>query len=341
VRAGFTALFLAMVGLAVTTLLVAREQVRTSAAYEAEAVQRAEAEENFRQAREAVDFFARVCEDELPDRPETREVRRKLLEGALAYYREFIDRRHDDSKTQTDLAASYFHLAGLLDRIGSRAEAEKAYEQARLLEDKLVRDNRMPPGMFGRGRGWGRSESGVLLLLSQKAVQEELKLSDEQLREVSRLSTRRQETLRDGGRVAEEAQAERERVFVEGLRPEQARRLKQIALQQRGADALADADVSEGLRLTADQREKIRKVLTDSRRSGHGPPGGSGPFGPSEPRKFTDRTDSDSFEQLLRVLTPEQRALWKEMAGEQFRGELWPRFGRDGSRFGRPSGPPP
>src|SRR5206468_119535 len=69
-------LFTALVGLLVSTLLIASAHRRTLAAYEAERdrtreaqEQRARAEQSFQQARRLVDFFTQVCEQELADMP--------------------------------------------------------------------------------------------------------------------------------------------------------------------------------------------------------------------------------------------------------------------------------
>ena len=86
-------LLLAAIGLGVSTALVAREQwktqaaydrlaeeqAKTKAAYEAEAKQRERAEKSFRQARQIVDFFTEVSEEELADKAELQGLRRMLL----------------------------------------------------------------------------------------------------------------------------------------------------------------------------------------------------------------------------------------------------------------------
>src|SRR5207249_12145272 len=66
------------------------EQARTKAAYEAEA-------RNFQKARRMLDFFAQVSAEELADKPDVQEVRRKLLGAALDYYQDFIKQCPDDA----------------------------------------------------------------------------------------------------------------------------------------------------------------------------------------------------------------------------------------------------
>ena len=65
--------------LAVSNLRISAEQARTQAAYERERQRAAEAEQRFKQAREAVDLLIQVSEEELADLGTTR-----LALGAVA-----------------------------------------------------------------------------------------------------------------------------------------------------------------------------------------------------------------------------------------------------------------
>lgn len=287
VRAALIVLLLTVVGLATTTLLVAREQAKTLKAYEAEARHRKDAEENFRQAREAVDFFAHVSAEELPNQPELVEVRGKLLSRAMTYYQKFIERRRDDPATQKELTDSQLQVASILERLRRAAEALQAYRQAKLLEEKLK--GRYPEG---------GSDSGVLYLLSQKSVRDELRLTEDQVRQLERLDTPQTEQERD----------EQERTFLTKLEPEQSRRLRQIALQKRGADAFTDPQVADALELTSPQRERIRALIAE-RLTKQAP-------ALLDPR-VREPTDAP-LRRLLEILTPSQRARWQEMIGEPF-----------------------
>jgi hypothetical protein len=351
----------AVVGLATGLVLLAREQTKTQAAYDrlvqeqartkaawdAEAAQRARAEESFREALQVVDYFAQVSEDELRDRPGLFELRRRLLEAALAYYRDFIEQRRDDPTLQEELAASRFRVAALLHEIGEKADAREALEQARLLEAHLLRDTRPPPFPGGlRGRGGPRptpppgplADSGVLHLLGQKSVQEELKLSEGAVSQVTELTRQRRDLFLESRGLNSDQRRERlgelaarEVALVEGLKPGQARRLKQIALQQRGPYALGDPDVADALKLTVEQKETIRAIQDEARRALGGPPGRGG-------RKPSEEASRATRERLLGVLTEAQRARWKEMTGEPFTGEVRPAFA---SSVGAGRSPPP
>jgi serine/threonine protein kinase len=334
----------AVVGLTVATVLIAREQGRTQQAYDslaaeqartrqaldAEAAQRARADESFRQAWQAVDTFARISAEEARDRPGLQEFRRKLLKAALDYYQAFIDQHADAPDTQQLLLDTHFRVANLLQEVGAKADAEAALEQARLLREQLARDDRPPMhGLGGRGPGrggpwaWASAEGGASFLLDQPSVREDLKLTEEQVREIGRLTRQ----PRDGGmerrRLSPEEWQAQERAVIDVLRPEQARRLKEIALQQRGVHALASRDVADDLGLSSEQRARIRAIQDAARR---------GMSGPKDARQDALRA---AGEQVLNVLTAEQKARWKDMTGEPFRGTVRLEFG---GPFG-PGGP--
>jgi eukaryotic-like serine/threonine-protein kinase len=159
-------LLVAVAALAVNHVLIVREQDRTRAAYDREAEARQRAEANFRQARTAVDSFSEVAID-LPDDPALQEVRRKLLEPSLRYYRDFIEQHQDDPVLHAELVASHYRVANILDEMGARAEAQAAYAQAREAErkrdvqpkpDPPAEDTRRTPAVLANGNGlsWGR-----------------------------------------------------------------------------------------------------------------------------------------------------------------------------------------
>jgi serine/threonine protein kinase len=118
-----------------------REQARTEEAQdktrEAE-VQRARAEESFRQARRAVDFFTLILDEKLAGNPELQSVRRELLEAALEYYQSFIEQRGDDPSLQKELAASYARVANILSELGADFDSLAASEKARRMYEKLI-----------------------------------------------------------------------------------------------------------------------------------------------------------------------------------------------------------
>jgi hypothetical protein len=325
-------LLLLAVGFAVSTLLIAKEkanteaayrhvteeQARTKAAYEAEV-------RNFQQARRMLDFFSRVSAEELADKPDVQEVRRKLLEAALDYYQNFIKQCPDDASTRDELARSHLRVADLLHGMGATADALAALEEAnRILQKKP--DPELQQLATALRLNWLRN-GGPLLLLEQRSVRDELKLSPEQARQVGRLALRRRTAFWDNPnlslerwRTKFEELAGQEEAVLKGLQPQQAKRLKQIAWQEGGASAFGDREVQEVLQLTQEQNDRIREIQAEARRA---MPLGPRPRGP-RPEDWKKAADSwkNARDKVLGVLTADQMETWQELIGEPFRGEI-------------------
>jgi hypothetical protein len=175
----------------------------------------------------------------------------------------------------------------------------------------------------GGGRGFGGAGGG-LMLLGQKSVQEELKLSDEQISKVTaRLEEQRGAfaELRDLDRAERAAKMQErnkanEATLKDVLTANQLKRLKQIALQQRGMMALVDDEVADAVGLSAEQKDQVRSISREMR----------GAFQAGEDReamrkKFEEARAAASTK-LDALLSSEQKAKWKELTGEPFRGEI-------------------
>src|SRR5207253_3257272 len=112
----------------------------------------------------------------------------------------------------------------------------------------------------------------------------------------------------DKGRQQPEDMRALEKALTEVLRAEQQQRVQQLLLQQRGTAALTDATVSQMLKLTAAQAEQLTALQGELRRVTRA--------------AVYNRIDTgkDGRERVLKVLTPEQQAKWKELTGEPFQG---------------------
>ena len=356
VAAGIAMLMLTTLGFALSTALIAREQWKTKAAYQqlseeqertreaydAEAKERAKAEQSFRQARQIVDFLFEVSEQELADKPELQDLRRMLLASALDYYQNFIEQTRDDPSLQSQLSASHLRVASIMEEIGTRAEALAALEGAKQLQEKLVRSHPSAPE-FRRGlrtvyRRFGALHGGRdLFWLSHESVQEDLRLSAEQIEALAQLRRKREETFELGRDPSPEEFHEKfeelhkqEQTLAELLTLQQRTRLKQIELQQHGPSAFADPEVIASLGLSLEQRQEIRQLQEDAERfvrtsfrSEHQPR--------DLPRDEWERAKaqvkqalSKTWQKMLDVLTEEQTARWKELTGEKFAGRLPP-----------------
>ncbi len=192
-----------------------------------------------------------------------------------------------------------------------------------------------PGGFFGGG--------GTLGLIQQQEVQKEIELSDDQQAQLQTLS----ETIRDEIRnemqgmfqgLRDLSNEERQAKFDEirtrfdeinkdaearmqkVLMPHQFDRLKQIDLQARiqrgGAAALTEGELADTLGLTESQRDQIREKSEEVQKD------------------LNDKINQlrvDARNQLLDVLTPEQRAKLESMMGAEFTLPQ-PQFGPPGGR---------
>jgi hypothetical protein len=342
-------LLLLAVGFAVSTALVWREQRRTQAANEeltaanarTEAAlqrelqrakeareQRARAEKSFRQAREAVDFMTQVGERELADNPFLTDLRRRLLETALVYYQSFLDERQNDPEDHPDLTEARERVAAIL-------------------------------GELYASQGFGRMMF-LTRLLGEEAVQKDLGLTDGQVEKTRNLGTglfsqygpsfRTFRELRPQGRQKkfQEMTWAAEQSLAKILTPGQVQRLKQIAMQQRGAETWSDPEMAKALGLTDKQKQQIQSIQSEARKKMPGAPWARKP--PGGGRNQWNQEVNAASRWLLNVLTAAQQARWQQMIGKPFQGKVGPGFqGPYGpchncppkGPFGPGGGPPP
>jgi serine/threonine-protein kinase len=101
--------------------------------------QRDRARSRFEMARGAVDeFYTKVSNS-----PEMRShglerLRQQLLEGAVKYYRRFVEEESDDPGVRVEQAQSYVRMAGLMKELGRLDDAEAAYQQGRQIAADLA-----------------------------------------------------------------------------------------------------------------------------------------------------------------------------------------------------------
>ncbi len=122
---------------------------------------------------------------------------------------------------------------------------------------------------------------------------------------------------------------ESDKLVADILKPDQAKRLQQIRLQQRRSRAFADEAVAKELNLTDDQKKKLREIQEDSGRQLRDLFGGGGGGGQNaEMRQKMEELAKETETKSVAVLTPEQKTKWTEMQGAPFKGEFRPRQNR-------------
>jgi serine/threonine protein kinase/Tfp pilus assembly protein PilF len=146
---------LACLGFAVSTILIAREKLNSDRNY-------ARAEQNFRDAQDAVDRFGAQFAERLATVPGAGSVRRGMLQDTLAYYKRFAEQAADDPSLQADLALTYSKIGTLADDIGSTTEAIVAQEKALSLFTKLAA---VEPGVLDHQRRAALCQNNLAMAL--------------------------------------------------------------------------------------------------------------------------------------------------------------------------------
>jgi hypothetical protein len=301
VVAGLVVMALLVAGSLLSMLLIRGEQERTRAeqrkaeeAYHRERQRAEEAEARYRLARRSVDEMFRISQEELADRPGLEGLRKRLLWSVLAYYQEFLEQRRDDPAARADL-------------LDAKQRAEKVLADLAVLR-----------------------AASLLYLLCQPAVLDDLGLGKDQRPRVrdfcARVGKEWRESLADVGRLSP---AERGRRAIARARtyeaevnrlltPTQRARLRQIGLQAEGPGAFREPEVVAGLKLTPEQRDRIRTIEDQAL------------FGwmrhprPDNSANAADARRKSANDRIVAVLTPEQVRRWKTLTGAPLESAITP-----------------
>ena len=190
-----------------------------------------------------------------------------------------------------------------------------------------------PQGRPGRGGPGGRGGFGPAGLLQNEGVQKELKLTDDQIKKVQDVAKDIREKHKDDfDKVRSLDQAERRekmqeltktvseettKALADVLKPEQQKRLKQLTLQREGTRAFSNAEVQMALKLTDEQKDKIKTISSDSEkemRELFQNAGGDR----QEAGKKMQALHKETQDKVMSVLTEDQKKSWKDLTGEPF-----------------------
>jgi Spy/CpxP family protein refolding chaperone len=180
-------------------------------------------------------------------------------------------------------------------------------------------------GGFGGG--------GAAFLLMNPDVQTELKLSEEQIAKSKELGQKVRDKFKDKFAELKDAPqeqrrekfqeimkamtAESDKLLKDVLNADQQKRLKQLELQQRGADAFADAEVEKTLALTDAQKDKIKTLREDAGKEMREIfQNAQGNFQEALTKMQTLR--KETLEKTTATLTDAQKTKWKELTGTPF-----------------------
>lgn len=228
----------------------------------------------------------------------------------------------------------------------------------------MVEAQQPRPGQFAGGGGIGN------MVLNNKVLQEELKVTDAQKEKLKVLADKQaenftrmfsafkdaagdkdkiKEIVENNKKAGEKLQEEIKKGIDETLTADQKKRLKQIERQVAGPGAFLAEDNAKELNLTDSQKGKIKTVMDEYRKDMQDMSKDAG--GSFKDGKFTFDKEKLEANQKKRekltkatladiddILTDEQRKLWKEMTGEKFdTAKLFQGFGGFGG-FPQPKG---
>jgi hypothetical protein len=202
-----------------------------------------------------------------------------------------------------------------------------------------------------QGRGGGGFGGGLAGLIENVGVQQELKLDNEQVEKAkaavdkvrekhradrAKLQDLSQEERREKSRAINQAVSEETMKALEDvLKPEQIKRFKQIELQRRGAEAFTEPEVQKALKLSGEQKEKIKTIAADAAQErrellqrGGNRGQGEANRGGEEAQKQMVALRKATVEKVSAVLTGEQKQTWKEMIGQPFEVQFQARRNR-------------
>ncbi len=182
------------------------------------------------------------------------------------------------------------------------------------------------PGGAGQGQG------GIGQLLTNESVQKELKVEKEQADKLKDAVTKVTDAHKDEMAKLRDLQGEERRTKTQEmtkmvsaetlkavgdiLKPEQLKRLKQIELQQAGAQAYSRPDVVKTLGIKDEQKDKIKGIADDTQKQVADVRGGTGTA--AEKGEMQTKIRKEAAEKVTAVLTDDQKKMWKEMTGEPF-----------------------
>jgi hypothetical protein len=208
---------------------------------------------------------------------------------ALAYYQDFIDQQQGNPALQAELA-------------DGRNRARRILDDLSTLQ-----------GFFQQ------------MLVDRPAVQQNLKLSDLQIKRIAALrsawsqrkppplDSRSDNREEEGRRRFLELARKNDRELGEILTANQRERLRQIGLQSQGLLAYHEPRVRDALRLTAQQKQELRRIEGSLFREMWPHPGG----------KPMDEVQRNAMKRAVALFSTEQAETWREMTGEPFEGALF------------------
>ena len=166
-----------------------------------------------------------------------------------------------------------------------------------------------------------------LMLLRQKSVQQELKISPDLAKKITEFTNKESDAygkslkLKDADRKGkvEELDKANKKFLEDNLTAEQRKRLEQITLQVTGLYQLTRPEVAKVLNLTEEQQKKFKEMQKEARTELEAIFNDPKREGKNEKlAKYREAT----FKKIEDALTEAQKTKVKELVGELFKGEI-------------------
>jgi hypothetical protein len=182
-------------------------------------------------------------------------------------------------------------------------------------------------GMMGMGGNLG-------FLAMNPGVQKELKVTDEQKDKLKEAATKVREDHKDDfakfrdlsdeekQKLMKAVSEETDKALGKVLDDKQMKRLRQIGLQQQGAFAFMNPEIQGKLKLTNDQKEKIKTINEEAGQKMREL--FQGGFNEEARTKMT-QLRKETMDKITGAMTDDQKKTWKEMTGEPFEVQFQPR----------------
>jgi hypothetical protein len=188
-----------------------------------------------------------------------------------------------------------------------------------------------PPGPTIRpvgGMAFRAMVGNSVMLLRNKNVQVELKLDQAQTEKVEELQRKFMEEQRreTAGKDADElfrktedfllkkATTKGEELAADVLKPEQAKRLKEISIQRRGVQAYTDIEVAKALALSDTQKNKIEAICSDEEKK-------MKDIVAKRDWRARQSLQKETNERAAALLTEPQKKTWRDLIGKPFQFE--------------------
>ena len=188
---------------------------------------------------------------------------------------------------------------------------------------------------FAQRGGFGPQEVGLSQLLTNEGVQKELKITKDQAEKFTKAAqeqgAKMREAFQDAGgdmdklreimtKLRAESEKAAAKLAADTLKPEQVKRLQQMALQANGLRSFTKPEVQKALKLTDTQIKDVTKISADVQKEAGEllRDAGRDRDKRQEAQKKIATLNTEGLAKVTKLLTDDQQKTWKTMIGDKF-----------------------